>query len=212
VHHSFAKLSKLGTEARGYSLMIANPNVSYVLPEDYLEAEQDSPVKHEYRQGLVYAMAGASNAHVLITVNLVAMLRNHVRGSGCRVYTTDTKIHIESVESYYYPDIAVSCEQRDREFKDFLRYPCLILEVLSETTEAFDRGDKFEDYRHLESLQEYVLVSQTRKRVECFRRNSEGQWVLYSYGEADEIHLASVDFQCAIADVYEDVDSSMPNQ
>ena len=192
--------------------MIANPNSSYVLPEVYLKAEQDSPMKHEYRQGLVYAMAGASNAHVLIAVHLIAMLRTHVRGSGCRVYTSDTKVRIETVNTYYYPDVAISCDQRDRAFKDFLRYPCLIVEVLSDTTEAFDRGDKFEDYRHLESLQEYVLVSQTRKRVECFRRNVEGQWVLYPYRETDEIYLASVDFRCAIADVYEDVDLSTLNQ
>ena len=181
------------------------------LPEEYLTAEQDSPVKHEYRQGLVYAMAGASNAHVLIAVNWVAMLRNHVRGSGCRVYTSDTKVRIETVNTYYYPDVAISCDERDKTFKDFLRYPCLIVEVLSDKTEAFDRGDKFEDYRHLDSLQEYVLVSQTRKRVECFRRNAEGQWVLYPFGEIDEIHLASVDFRCAIAEVYEDVDLAIPN-
>lgn len=192
--------------------MIANPNSSYVLPEDYLKAEQDSPVKHEYSWGQVYAMAGASNVHVLIAGNLFAMLRNYLRGSGCRSYISDTKVYIESVKSYYYPDIAVSCDQRDREFKDFLRYPCLLVEVLSETTEAFDRGDKFEDYRNLASLQEYVLVSQTRKRVECFRQNAEGQWVLYPYGETDEVHLASVDFRCAVVDVYEDVDLSAPSK
>lgn len=86
------------------------------------------------------------------------------------------------------------------------------MEVLSDTTEAFDRGDKFEDYRHLESLQEYVLVSQTRQRVECFRRNVAGQWVLYPYRETAEIRLASLDFRCAIAEVYEDVDLSTLNQ
>lgn len=192
--------------------MIANPNPLYISPEEYFKVEQESVLKHEYRCGQVYAMAGASNAHVLITVNLVAMLRNHVRGSNCRVYTADTKVHIESVESYYYPDVAVSCDQRDRAFKNFLRYPCLIIEVLSETTEAFDRGDKFEDYRYLEPLQEYVLVSQTRKRVECFRRNTEGRWVLYPFGKIDEVHLVSVDFRCAIADVYEDVDLLAANQ
>ena len=192
--------------------MIAEPSASHVSSADYLEAEQNSSIKHEYQRGLVYAMAGASNTHVLIAGNLFAMLRNHLRGSGCRAYISDTKINIESAGSYYYPDIAVSCDQRDREFKNFLRYPCLIVEVLSDTAEAFDRGDKFEDYRTLESLQEYVLVSQTRKRVECFRRNAEGQWVLYPYGETDEIHLASVDFRCAIADVYEDVDLSAPSQ
>jgi Uma2 family endonuclease len=142
---------KLALKMLRNKFMIANPNSSYILPEVYLKEEQDSLMKHEYRWGQVYAMAGASNAHVLIAVNLVAMLRNHVRGSGCRVYTADTKVHIASVESYYYPDVAVSCDQRDRAFKNFLRYPSLIVEVLSETTEAFDRGDKFEDYRQLNS-------------------------------------------------------------
>lgn len=132
--------------------------------------------------------------------------------SGCRIYTSDTKVRIENVNIYYYPDLAISCDERDRAFKDFLRYPCLIMEVLLDTTEAFDRGDKFEDYRNLESLQEYVLVSQTRKRVECFRRNAEGQWVLYPYGRTDEIYLTSVDFRCAVVDVYEDVDLSLPSQ
>jgi Uma2 family endonuclease len=187
-------------------MMVASLNSSYMSPEVYLKAEQDSLIKHEYRQGLVYAMAGASNVHVLVAGNLFAMLRNHVRGSGCRAYISDTKVQIESVKTYYYPDLAISCDQRNREFKDFLRHPCLITEVLSDTTEAFDRGDKFNDYRNLESLQEYVLVSQTRKRVECFRKNAEGQWVLYPYDELDEMHLASVDFRCAIADIYEDVD------
>jgi Uma2 family endonuclease len=192
--------------------MVASLNSGHLSPDEYLKAEQDSLIKHEYRQGLVYAMAGASNIHVLIAVNLVAMFRNHVRGSGCRVYTSDTKVQIESLNTYYYPDVAINCDLRDRELKDFLRHPCLIVEVLSDTTEAFDRGDKFGDYRNLESLQEYVLVSQTRKHVECFRRNAEGQWVLYPYGELDEMHLASVDFRCAIVDVYEDVDFSVSNQ
>jgi Uma2 family endonuclease len=192
--------------------MVASLNSSYMSPEAYLKAEQDSLIKHEYRQGLVYAMAGASNVHVLVAGNLFAMLRNHVRGSGCRAYISDTKVQIDSVKTYYYPDVAISCDQRDREFKDFLRHPCLIVEVLSDTTEAFDRGDKFNDYRNLESLQEYVLVSQTRKRIECFRRNAEGQWVLYPYSESDEMHLTSVDFRCAIADVYEDVDFPVANQ
>ncbi len=133
------------------------------------------------------------------------MLRNHLRGSGCHAYISDTKAHIEPINIYYYPDVIVSCDQRDRAFDNFLRYPCLIIEVLSPTTEAFARGDKFADYRKMESLQEYVLVSQTRINVEIFRRNSEGQWVLYPYEVGDNIHLVSVDFECAIADVFEDV-------
>lgn len=190
--------------------MIANPSSEYISPETYLEVEQDSPLKHEYRQGQAYAMAGANNAHVLIAGNLFAMLRNHLRGSSCLTYISDTKAHIESINTYYYPDVMVSCDQRDRAFDNFLRYPCLIVEVLSSTTEAFDRGDKFADYRQINSLQEYVLVSQTRMRVECFRRNSEGQWVLYSYGEADEIQLTSVNFYSHVVDLYEDVTFASP--
>lgn len=190
--------------------MIANPNSSYISPEDYLKAEENSPIKHEYRYGDVYAMAGASNTHVVIAGNMFAMLRNHLRGRGCQAYISDTKAHIELLDIYYYPDVIVSCDQRDRVFDNFLRYPCLIIEVLSPSTEAFDRGDKFADYRHMESLKEYVLVSQNRQSVECFRRNPEGQWVLYPYAQGDEIHLASVDFRCAIANVYEDVTFNQP--
>ena len=190
--------------------MIASPSSSYISSEDYLKGEQNSPIKHEYRQGEVYAMAGASNVHVLIALNIASALRNHLRGSGCLTYIADTKAHIESINTYYYPDVMVSCDQRDRAFDNFLRYPCLIVEVLFSTTEAFDRGDKFADYRHLESLQEYVLVSQTRMSVECFRRNLEGQWVLYPYSAEDKIYLASVNFECTITDFYEDVVLSPP--
>ncbi len=190
--------------------MVAISNYSYISQEDYLKGEETSPIKYEYRQGQVYAMAGASNTHVIIAGNIFSLLRNRLRGSGCQAYISDTKAHIESINTYYYPDVIVSCDQRDRAFDNFLRYPSLIIEVLSPTTEAFDRGDKFADYRQIESLQEYVLVSQTRKNVECFRRNSEGQWVLYPYKEGDNIHLASVDFRCAIADVYEDIIFELP--
>lgn len=150
-------------------------------------------------------MAGANNVHVLIAFNVTSALRNHLRGSGCLTYISNTKAHIESINTYYYPDVMVSCDQRDRAFDNFLRYPCLIVEVLSSTTAAFDRCDKFADYRQINSLQEYVLVSQTRMSVECFRRNSEGQWVLYPYGEVDEIYLTSVNFRSRVVDLDEDV-------
>lgn len=178
---------------------------NYISPEEYLQAEETSIVKHEYIDGQVYAMVGASDAHVTIAGNLFTMLKNHLRGKGCRVFISDMKVEIESRNIYYYPDVLVTCDERDRAFQYWKRYPCLIVEVFSEKTEAFDRGDKFADYREIKTLQEYVLISQKRQRVESFRRNAEGQWVLYTYNQGSEIYLASVDFRISIDALYEDV-------
>jgi Uma2 family endonuclease len=177
----------------------------YLSPQEYLEAEKISPIKHEYIQGRTYAMAGASDAHVTITANLVTLLRNHIRGSGCRIYFGDMKARIETLNIFYYPDLMVTCDSRDTSFDYFKRYPCLIIEVLSPSTEAFDRGDKFIDYQEIETLQEYVLVSQNRQRIDCFRRNNEGRWELYSYRGTQQLELTSVNFSCSLAAVYEDV-------
>ena len=185
--------------------MVASKGDTYVSPEDYLAAEKVSQIKNEYRQGEIYAMAGASKAHVIISGNVLALLRNHLRGSGCIPYMAEMKVRIESADCYYYPDVAVSCDERDRNAdEDFIRYPRLIVEVLSPTTAAFDRGDKFADYRTSESLQEYVLINQERVSVECFRRNAEGFWVLYPYTQGQEVQFASVSFSCAIEILYED--------
>jgi Uma2 family endonuclease len=186
--------------------MIASHDCLYVSPEDYLAGERVSPIKHEYRDGEVYAMVGAKNSHVIIAGNIFALLRSHMRGSGCITFISDTKVRIETTNSYYYPDVSVSCDERDtNSLADFIRFPVLLIEVLSPSTEAFDRGEKFADYRTLDSLQEYVLIRQDRISVECYRRNSQGRWELYAYTEGQEIELASVNFSCAIAALYEDV-------
>lgn len=174
-------------------------------PEDYLAAEAASPTKHEYRDGDVYAMAGGTDAHNQITGNLYALLRAHLRGRGCRTYFADIKARIETINRFYYPDVMVTCDERDTALSTYKQHPCLIVEVLSESTEAFDRGDKFADYRQLDSLQEYVLISQTRQQVEVFRRSAEGLWVLHPYGTGDQIVLASVAWEGNMADLYEDV-------
>jgi Uma2 family endonuclease len=185
--------------------MVASKSDTYVSPEDYLAGEKVSPIKHEYRQGEIYAMAGAKKAHVIISGNVFALLRNHLRGSGCIPYMADIKVRIEAADCYYYPDVAVSGDERDKNAdEDFIRYPRLIVEVLSQTTAAFDRGEKFADYRTSESLQEYVLINQERVSVECFRRNAEGLWVLYPYSPGQEVQFASVNFSCAIETLYED--------
>ncbi|TVQ44388.1 MAG: Uma2 family endonuclease [Gloeocapsa sp. DLM2.Bin57] len=180
-------------------------NSRFISEEEYLLQESISQVKHEYRQGIIYAMAGASNNHVLIALNIASLLKNHLRGTGCRTYISDTKVKIESLNTYYYPDVIVSCDESDRSLANFLLYPCLIIEILSETTEAFDRGDKFADYRQLESLQEYVLISQKQPCLESFRRNSQNQWLLSVYGSGDRVRLETVKFDCLLNDIYEDI-------
>ncbi|OUL22067.1 Uma2 family endonuclease [Nostoc sp. 106C] len=185
--------------------MIASPKI-YLTPEEYLQMEEKSDIKHEYIDGYIYAMAGALDPHVTIAGNLFALLRNHVRGSGCRVYIADMKARIETLNRYYYPDVMVTCDQRDQETPAYKKFPCLIVEVLSNSTEAFDRGDKFADYQSLESLQEYVLINTKRQRVECFRRNHEGLWVLQSYtAETTSFRLHSINFEGTIEELYEDV-------
>lgn len=185
--------------------MIAHQHETYISPEDYLAAEETNPIKHEYIDGQVYAMAGASDAHVTIARNLFTLLRNHVRGRGCRVYMSDMKAQIDTANIYYYPDVLVTFDPRDQKFTNYKKYPCLIVEVLSPKTEAFDRGDKFADYQELETLQEYILINQKRQRVDCFRRNPEKFWVLQFYHPGHEIHLTSIDFRTHIEALYEDV-------
>ncbi|WP_041780555.1 Uma2 family endonuclease [Allocoleopsis franciscana] len=186
--------------------MIASPQHPYFTADEYLQLEEESPVKHEYIDGQIYAMAGASDPHVTIAGNLFALLHSHVRGSGCRVYISDMKARIESLNRFYYPDVMVTCDSRDQETPTYKRFPTLIVEVLSDSTEAFDRGDKFADYQELHSLREYVLINTKRQRVEVFRRNDEGLWVLQSYTpEQTSFRLDSIDFEGTLDALYEDV-------
>jgi Uma2 family endonuclease len=185
--------------------MVANQSYSFISPEEYLAAEETSPTKHEYIDGDVYAMAGASDAHVTISLNCASLLKAHLRGTGCRVFMSDMKARLNRSNRFFYPDVMVTCDERDRSTSLIKSYPCLIVEVLSDSTEAFDRGDKFADYQEIETLTEYVLISQTRQRIDCFRRNEDGFWVLQSYKPGDKVHLKSVDFYTTIEDVYEDV-------
>jgi Uma2 family endonuclease len=186
--------------------MIANYHQPKITVEEYLTAEASSPIKHEYLNGYVYAMAGASDAHVTISLNLASILKNHLRGSGCRVYISDMRVNIAASNSYYYPDVMVTCNPSDRELPNYKQNPCLIIEVLSTSTEAFDRGDKFTDYQQLESLQEYVLINQKRQRVDYFQRSDRGLWTLQSFYPGDTITFTSINCDVAVVDIYEDVE------
>jgi len=190
--------------------MIASPQL-YITPEDYLELERNSPIKHEYIDGYVYAMAGALDAHVTISLNIATLLRNHLRGSGCRVYIVDMKARIESLNRFYYPDVMVTCDRRDQATPEHKRFPCLIIEVLSDSTQGFDRGDKFTDYQKLDSLQEYVLINAKKQQIECFRRKEEGLWLLQYYTQSS-FYLSSINFEGTMADLYEDVDFDLTSK
>ncbi len=172
---------------------------------EYLASEQSSEVRHEYLGGLVYAMAGATPRHNAIALNLASTIRTHVKGGPCRVYMSDVQVHfrIRSDEYFYYPDVVMTCDERDRN-QPFLQFPKLIIEVLSESTERIDKREKFFAYSTIESLEEYVLVSQTTAELTIFRRANGWQSERFS-GLETSISLASLQTAIPLSAVYEGV-------
>lgn len=176
-------------------------------PEDYVEWESRQETRNEYIAGEVFAMVDARDAHNTVSGNLYILLRTHLRGGRWRVFASDMKLRVESANCYLYPDLFVTCDERDRtpEADIAKRHPILVIEVLSESTAAFDHGRKFGYYRELESLQEYALVDPDRPSVEVFRRDATGHWVLYPFGAGVEVEFASLGLSMPIPSVYEDV-------
>ena len=186
--------------------MIALSDRQLLTPEQYLELEEKSDIKHEYIDGEIYAMAGTTDAHNTIVGNLFSLIRDRLRGTDYRVYFVDLKARIESRNLFYYPDLLVTCDPRDRETPTYKRFPKLIVEVLSDSTEAFDRGDKFNDYQTLDSLEEYVLVNSRHQRVEIFRRNEQGGWIFQTHTPTEETFtLQSLNLIVSFSDLYEDI-------
>ncbi|MDV3351654.1 Uma2 family endonuclease [Leptothoe sp. LEGE 181152] len=186
--------------------MALSKSYAYFTPEEYLEIERVSPIKHEYLQGQIVAMAGATKAHVILTGNLSALLVNHLRGTDYISYAVDMKVRLPELNLFYYPDLAVTCDDRDRvSDEDFILHPKLIIEVLSDSTEAFDRGDKFSDYKSVAELEEYVLVHQKQVLVERFQRKSDNLWLPQVYRVGKQVEFESIEFRCAIADLYENL-------
>lgn len=185
--------------------MVAEPQSRRLSPQEYLDWEATQDIKHEYIDGEAFAMMGGTISHNLISGNLYALLKSHLRGKGCRVFIADVKVQVLESGAYFYPDVMVSCDERDRPAVNLIRHPCLIVEVLSPSTEAFDRGEKFRRYRQLSTLQEYVLVDATQISVDRFRRLSETQWELQSFTAEDTLELTSIGWHGALALLYEDV-------
>lgn len=174
----------------------------------YLDWEEAQPERNEYITGEVFAMVGVRQSHNVVSGNLYNALRNALKGSPCRVFIESVKTHIEAADCFFYPDLVVTCDTRDRQTPTYVSHPILVVEVLSDAIAAFDRGAKFAAYRKLESLREYVLVDVAAQRVEVFRRNAEDHWVLYDYGSGDRLELASLALNFGVADVFEDAQDS----
>lgn len=185
----------------------------HVTPEQYLEAEREASFKSEYFSGQIFAMAGASRRHNVLVGNLVRRLGNRLDGQPCETYPSDMKVLVRANGLYTYPDVTVVCGEPEflNRDGDVLLNPLVIVEVLSDSTQSYDRGAKWVLYQGLDSLQEYVLVSADTPRVERFTRQDNGQWLYESIGGLDgEIRLASLDIMLPLAEVYERVTFPAP--
>ncbi|MDQ3928343.1 MAG: Uma2 family endonuclease [Chloroflexota bacterium] len=182
-------------------------------PEEYLALERRAEYKSEYINGRIYAMSGASREHNLIAGNIFAEIRTQLKGKPCEVYVSDMRVKVSATGMYTYPDVVAICGEprfEDRQV-DTLTNPTMIVEVLSPSTEGYDRGEKFAHYRRLLSLRDYVLVAQDKMRVEHFVRldDTSGQWVLTEIGDpAGILHLSSIGCELSLRDIYDRVEFS----
>jgi Uma2 family endonuclease len=184
---------------------------SYLTPEEYLALERKAEYKNEYVDGEIVAMTGASRKHNLIAINISGELRQQLKGRPCETYSGDMRVRIPSTRLYTYPDVVVVCDepQFEDDYVDTLLNPTVIIEVLSESTELYDRGKKFGYYRTLESLAEYLLVAQDERRIEQYFRQPDGRWLLSDHRlPEDKVELASIRCLLDLREVYDKVNLS----
>jgi Uma2 family endonuclease len=180
-------------------------------PEEYLELEREAEFKSEYIDGEIIATTGASEPHNLIVTNIVRELSTQLKGRPCRVYSSDMRVDLRERSFYAYPDVVILCGEPKLhdDWMDNLLNPTIIIEVLSQSTEAYDRGRKFMKYRRIESLAEYVLVAQDSCYVEHYTRQPDDHWVLSEASSLDEnIYLPSIECDLKLSEVYDKVDLS----
>lgn len=178
-------------------------------PQQYLAIERDAQQKHEYLNGEIFAMVGASERHNLIAVNLVASIYSQLRGTPCKVYSTDMRLKVSATGLYTYPDVIALCGEAhfDDEQRDTLLNPTVVIEVLSKSTEGYDRGEKFAHYRRIESLAEYLLISQDKYCIEHYVRQPDNQWLMSEVSKLDErIELPSIKCTLLLSDVYDRIE------
>ena len=181
--------------------------------EEYLAFERRSQFRSEFYQGEMFAMTGASRKHNLITLNIASRISEALDHRPCETYSNDMRVKVSLSGPYTYPDVVATCEspQFEDDFVDTLLNPQAIVEVLSESTESYDRGKKFSHYRRTPSLKDYLLVSQDRVMVEHYMREPNNRWLLTEISQLeDSVNLLSIDCRLRLADIYAKVDLSLP--
>ncbi len=189
--------------------MVAVAKPPYITRQEYLEQERAAPSKSEYLAGKIYAMAGASEAHNLISINVTGGLWFQFKGRPCKVYNNDMKVFVESTGLYTYPDVVALCGEArfDDKRNDILLNPSVIFEVLSPSTEAYDRGEKFNHYQRISTLTDYVLIAQDKIRVERYQRQTDGSWRYTCHEDSEEvIHFTALECALRLADIYDKVE------
>lgn len=188
-------------------MIAAKDNTSYFTPEEYFAWEEQQLEKHELIDGQVYplgihAMTGGSKNHSLLAARLITLFSNHLEESECETATSDLRINIVGTNNYTYPDVSVTCDERDKNSNQHITYPCLIVEVLSKSTEAYDRGSKFRLYQNNPALTDYLLVSSTNIEIDLYHKNDAGDWLIINYKSGDTIHLKSINLSFPIEKIY----------
>jgi Uma2 family endonuclease len=183
-------------------MIAAKENLPRFTPEEYFVWEDKQLEKHEYIDGEVYAMSGGSKNHSLISVRFITLFANHLEGGSCETGNSDLRVNIVETNDYTYPDISVTCDERDKTTSQYITYPSLIVEVLSDSTEAYDRGVKFRMYRNNPILKDYLLVSSARIEMDLYHKNDAGDWIIINYQEGDVVELKSINLSFPIEQVY----------
>ncbi|GAX42217.1 hypothetical protein NIES4075_32170 [Tolypothrix sp. NIES-4075] len=183
-------------------MIVAKDNTAHLTPEEYFAWDEQQLEKHEYINGEVYAMGGGSVNHSRIAVRFTTLIDTHLGGSNCITGNSDLRINIVGTNNYTYPDASVTCDDRDKTTTQYITYPCLIVEVLSASTEAYDRGGKFRMYRQNPALIDYLLVSSTSIEIDLYHKNDAGDWLIINYKAGDAIKLKSINLNFPIEQVY----------
>ena len=183
-------------------MSVAKDKFPLLTAQEYFTWEEKQLEKHEYINGQVYAMGGGSVNHGRIAIRLTALFDTHLEASGCITGNSDIKVNIVETNNYTYPDASVTCDQRDKSNPNYFTYPCLIVEVLSDSTEAYDRGNKFRMYRKNLVLKDYLLVSSTCIEMDLYHKNDAGEWIIINYQAGDMIELKSITLSFPIEQVY----------